>query len=86
MFFSKKSKASNITEKMKTFDYVGACDNAGQMGELYKNYQTYFSDFKKDFSQVLGVSNRIEGLVENIVKDSASVRDATEYIAQGATN
>lgn len=84
MIFQKNKQANDIIEKMKSYDYMESCDSMDNIGKLYNGYQAYFSDFKKDFAQIIGASNRIEGLVESIVKDSASVRSATEYIAQGA--
>lgn len=85
MAFQKKNKQVNdIIEMMKSYDYMASRDSVDNICELYTGYQTYFSDLKKDFAKIVGASNRIEGLVESIVTDSASVCSATEYIAQGA--
>lgn len=87
MFFQKQNKLENqMIEKLKCYDYSLEYEQADELGAIYNYYQEYFSDFKRQFTHVQGVSNRIEGLVDSIVKDTTSVRRATETIAQGAVD
>lgn len=52
--------------------------------DLFQNYQTFFSDFRKDFEDVKLVSDQLEGIIDGMVDASNNVRLAAEYIAEGA--
>lgn len=83
----KMNKQQNyLADKMLAFDYMQDDVSAEKWGDLYKAYQEYFWQFKQDFYHVLRTSNQIEGLVDNIVEASVGVRNATEFVAQGAVS
>lgn len=52
--------------------------------QIYENYKKYFTEFKSEFENVKSISGQLEGVVEEIVDATGSVRMSTEYIAKGA--
>lgn len=64
----------------KTFE----AEQGGNCGGIYNDYKGYFTDFKQNLADVMSVSNQLEGVVDNLVEASASVKSSTEFIAEGA--
>ncbi len=63
-------------------EFIGS-DNKDQ-NDMYHNYRKYFTQFRNEFGNVKSISGQLEGVVEEIVDASQSVRHSSEYIAQGA--
>lgn len=85
MILNKKAKyKDSIIEKMRDFDYQQPCKTAEGFGEVYDIYCDFFLNFKKNFSEILGASGQIEGLVDDIADTSKGVKNSAGFIAEGA--
>ncbi|WOO34751.1 methyl-accepting chemotaxis protein [Anaerocolumna sp. AGMB13020] len=63
-------------------EFIGSDDT--DQNDMYHSYRKYFTQFRNDFDNVKSISGQLEGVVEEIVDTSLSVRHSSEYIAQGA--
>lgn len=86
MFGRRKEQIDNseMNARLKAFDFTGDADGGKEIDKIYESYQKYFFQFKKDFERVFKITNQIEGTVDNLVDASASVKNATDFIAKGA--
>ena len=75
-----------IMEKLSDWDFKNETDfdEDDWRGNLYNNYKEYFTKFKHDFDNVKSISGQLEGVVEEIVDATRSVKLSSEFIAQGA--
>lgn len=51
---------------------------------LYEEYQKYFEHFTSDLGILKSSSGQLEGIISDIAEFSASVKESTEFIAEGA--
>ena len=82
-----RNEQKKVLEMLRGKDFTGEVLEAGKGGNcgvIYNDYKNYFTDFKQNFADVLSVSNQLEGVVDNLVEASASVKSSTEFIAVGA--
>lgn len=83
---SRKLQSPILIQRMLGWDFesefIGS-DNKDE-NDLYHNYRKYFTQFRNEFDNVKSISGQLEGVVEEIVDASQSVRHSSEYIAQGA--
>lgn len=86
MFGKKKGSAgqARLNEKLKEFDFTEIAEVVSDTDAIYDDYQKYFYQFKKDLHRVSKITGQIEGTVDNLVEASESVKNATDFIAQGA--
>lgn len=83
----RRGKGANVTEKLLQWDFREELTETGANQEFlqcYATYRDFFTQFKSDFDNVKLVSGQLEGVVENLVETSASVKSSAEYIAGGA--
>jgi methyl-accepting chemotaxis protein/ABC-type sugar transport system substrate-binding protein len=82
-----KGKQSDIITlgKLLSWDFKEDTGTGeGELVQIYKDYRDYFTQFKNEFENVKSISGQLEGVVEEIVDASNSVKLSAEYIAKGA--
>lgn len=82
-----KGRQSDIItlEKLLSWDFKEDTGTGeGDLVQIYKDYRNYFTQFKNVFENVKSISGQLEGVVEEIVDASNSVKLSAEYIAKGA--
>jgi methyl-accepting chemotaxis protein/ABC-type sugar transport system substrate-binding protein len=82
----KDNDKAAIWEKMQNWNYQEELGSDKENAQIYDMYRDYFTNFKTDFSNVKSISEQLEGIVENLVETSFSVKSSAEYIANGAQN
>lgn len=83
----KREEETNVADKLLQWDFrEDFTENKGnqEFQQLYAKYREFFTQFKSDFDNVKSVSGQLEGVVENLVETSSSVKSSAEYIADGA--
>lgn len=83
---SRKLQRPILLQRMLDWDFesefIGSDDK--DQNDMYHSYRKYFTKFRNEFDNVKSISGQLEGVVEEIVDASQSVRHSSEYIAQGA--
>ncbi len=51
---------------------------------IYNGYKAYFEEYFENFDNVSAVSHQLEGVVDSVVETSGTVKDVSDYIADGA--
>lgn len=82
---SGKQGSAVTLKKLLDWDYQGdGAMEEGVAGQIYDNYKSFFTQFADEFENVKSISGQLEGVVEEIVDASNSVKLSAEYIAKGA--
>jgi len=83
---SRKLQSPILIQRMLNWDFENEFISSEDkdQNDMYHNYRKYFTRFRNDFDNVKSISGQLEGVVEEIVDASKSVRHSSEYIAQGA--
>lgn len=83
---NRKLQRPILVQRMLDWDFenefIGSDDK--DQNDMYHSYRKYFTQFRNEFDNVRSISGQLEGVVEEIVDTSKSVRHSSEYIAQGA--
>lgn len=83
---AKNREKIEFLDKLKYWNYDNDITEEleGDYKDIYRDYKDYFTRFRGDFDNVKSISGQLEGVVEEIVDASKSVKLSTEYIASGA--
>lgn len=81
----KGSKEKDLLERMAEWDFsAGGISGQDLESQIYRNIQSYFGQFQEQFEKAVSVSGQMKGVTDEIRDVSENVRQATEFIAQGA--
>jgi methyl-accepting chemotaxis protein/ABC-type sugar transport system substrate-binding protein len=90
---SRKASNDPYMHKIKDWDFTERFDstnvnstNDSPYYEIYVDYKTYFSEFSNAFNEVMDVSSKLEGIIQDLSDSSEQIKDASSYIADGANH
>ena len=65
-------------------DYDAIASGSEEGAKIYQKYKEFFEKYTESFQDVSSVSGQLEGVIDTVVGTSQNVKDASEYIAEGA--